>query len=119
MPLPPMIAQNYCTIALSMDFFFVNGNIFFHAKSYKINFLTAQHCASRSLKIIMTAFEGVTNKYNGRSFNISNFHGDNEFVKAALKDFPEPALVHMYGRAEHVPQIERYVRTIKERIIST
>ena len=41
-PLPPMIAQHHRTIALSMDFFFVNGNIFFHEKSYdKINFLTA------------------------------------------------------------------------------
>ena len=41
-PLPPMIAQHHRTVALSIYFFFVNGNIFFHAKSYdKINFLTA------------------------------------------------------------------------------
>ena len=86
-PLPPMIAQHHRTVALSIYFFFVNGNIFFHAKSDKINFLTAQYCTSRSLKTIMTALEGVTNKCNGRSFNISDFHGDNDFDKTVLKDF--------------------------------
>ena len=54
-PLPPMIAQYHRTIALSMDFFLVNGNIFFHIKSDKINFLTVQYCTSRSLKTIITA----------------------------------------------------------------
>ena len=40
-PLPPMVAAHHLTIALAMDFFFVNGNMFFHTKSQKVNFLTA------------------------------------------------------------------------------
>ena len=40
-PLPPTIAEHHRDIALAMDLFFVNENIFFHTKSYKIAFLTA------------------------------------------------------------------------------
>ena len=101
------------------NFFYVNGNIFFQFKSAKIDFLTTQYRTSRSLKIIMTALNTIINKYNGRSFEIIDFHGDNEFNKAALKYFLQPALVHIYGKAEHVGPIERSIRTIKERCRST
>ena len=63
----------------------------------------------------MTALEGVINKYNCRGFTITDFHGDNEFNKSTLKEFLEPGLTHIYGREEHVPPIERSVRTMKER----
>ena len=118
-PLPPMVALHHSNIALSMDFFFVNGNIFFFTKSDKINFLTAQYCTSRTLRTIMTALEKVINKYSCRSLNICDYHGDNEFDKQALKYFLEPALCHIYGREEHVGSIERPVRTVKERFRST
>ena len=95
-PLPPMIALYHNKLALFIDFFYVNENIFFHSKSEQINFLTAQYCTSRSLKTIMTALERIINKYNARSFCISDIHGDNEFDKAALKEFLEPAIMHVY-----------------------
>ena len=53
-PLPPMIAQNHLNISITIEFFFVNGNTFFHSKSGKVNFLTAQYRKSRSLQKIMT-----------------------------------------------------------------
>ena len=118
-PLPLMIQQHHSNIALAMDFFYVNGNIFFHTKSNKVDFTTAQYCTSRSLRSIMTALEKVQNKYSTRSFNITDYHGDNEFDKSALKDFLLPALIHIYGRNEHVGPIERATRTIKERARST
>ena len=118
-PLPPMIAQHHLDVALAMDFFFVNGNIFFHTKSNKIDFLTAQYCISRSLRTIFTALESVINKYRCRSFKITDFHGDSEFDKEKLKDFLEPGILHTYAREEHVGIIERSVRSIKERCRST
>ena len=118
-PLPPMVSEHHLNIALYIDFFFVNGNIFLHTKSNKVNFLTAQYCNSRSLRTIITVLEKVINKYECRSFNICDCHGDNEFDKEALRTFLEPALLHIYGRKEHVGPIERSVRTIKERFRST
>ena len=98
-----MIAAHHLKIALSMGFVFVNGNIFFHTKSKGVDFLTSEYCTSRSLKTIMTALGGIINKYNCRSFTITNFHRDNEFDKSALKELLEPILIHIYGRKEHVP----------------
>ena len=40
----------------------------------------------------------VQNKYTNRNFTITDYHGDNEFDKSALKDFLEPALINTYGR---------------------
>ena len=51
----------------------------------------------------MTAHQSIINKYTCRGFIITDVHGDNKFDKAAIKDFLEPALVHIYGREEHVP----------------
>ena len=67
----------------------------------------------------MTVLENVINKYECRSFKISDFHGDNEFDKDTLRTFLDPALFHTYGREEHVGTIERSVRTVKERFRST
>ena len=114
-PLPLMIEQHHSRVSIAIDFFFVNGNIFFHTKSYKINFTTAQYCTSRSLKTIMTALDKVKNKYESRNFQITDCHADNEFDKSAMRDFLEPALLHIYARNEHVGIIERPTRTIKER----
>ena len=54
----------------------------------------------------MTALGKGIDKYNCRCFNISKFHVDNEFDEAALKQYLEPALVHIYGREEHVGPID-------------
>ena len=66
----------------------------------------------------MTVLEKVINKYACRSFNICDFHGDNEFDKNVLRNFLTPALLHIYGREEHVGTIERSIRTVKERFRS-
>ena len=97
-----MIAQHPLNLVMYMDFFYVNENIFFHTKSDKVDFLTAQYCTSRSLRTLMTALETILNKYTCRSFNITDFHGDSEFDTEALKTFLQPALMHVYAKVEHV-----------------
>ena len=53
-----------------------------------------------SLKTMMTTLDC-------RNFNVTDFQGDNEFDKSALKDFLEPVLMHKHGREEYAPTIER------------
>ena len=114
-----MIHKHHSNVSLGIDFFFVKGNIFFHAKSNKINFITAQYCTSRSLRTIITALEKVMNKDSARSSNITEYHADNDFDKSVLRDFLEPVLLHIYSRKEHVGPIERPIHTIRERWRST
>ena len=102
-----------------MDLFFVNGNIFFHTKSYKLDFISAQSCTSRTIGTIITGLKVVKKKYDARNFCISEYHADNEFDKAEIKDFLTPAIMNIYARLEHVGDIERSTRTIKERCRAT
>ena len=67
----------------------------------------------------MTTLNTIIDKYNRISFEIVDFHGDNIFDEAALKDFLQPILVHIYGKADHVGPIERSVCTVKESCRST
>ena len=115
MPLSSMVAQHHLNIFIAMDSFSVNGNIFFYSKPGKVSFLSAQYYKSRSLRTIMVVLEKIINEYFSWSFNITDYHGDNKFDKALLKVFLEPALLHIYGRIEHVGIIEWYTRTIKEK----
>ena len=67
------------------------------------------------MRTIITALEKVINKYISRGFRVTDYHADNEFDKEALKQYLASALVHIYGREEHAPIIERSTRTVKER----
>ena len=118
-PLPLMILQHHSNLALGIDFFFINGKIFLHTKSQKVNFLIAQYCALCSQHTIITAVGKFLHKYDCRGFQITDIHADNEFDKELFRDFLQPSLLHIYGREEHVGFIERSIRTIKERCRST
>ena len=78
-----------------MDFFFVNSLIFFHSKSYKLIFILAQYCTSASLKTVNTVLTIIQNKYKGGSLEIEDYNKDNKFDKVSLKDFLQPALLHI------------------------
>ena len=82
-----MILEHHPKLALVIDFFFINGNIFLHTKSQKVNFLTAQYCTSRSLRTVIIAVEKVMHKYDCRGFQITDIHADNEFDKELFRDF--------------------------------
>jgi hypothetical protein len=114
-PLPIPIAERHKQIQLFIDFFFVNGYVFLHTKSSKINFLTSQICTTRSQGQILKILDTVKQTYEARGFEISAVHGDNEFDIKSIRTFLLPALLHIYGKDEHVGTIERSIRTIKER----
>jgi len=113
-PLPIQIAERHKEIHLYIDFFFINGHAFLHTKSSKINFITAELVNSRAKGQIIKTLETVRAKYEARGFKIVAVHGDNEFDIEAVKTFLLPAIVHIYGKDEHVGVIERSVRTVKE-----
>jgi hypothetical protein len=113
--LPIPIADRHKKINLYLDFFFVNGYAFLHSKSSKINFLTSQICSSRSQGQIIKVLESIKQTYEARGFDIVGVHGDNEFDIKSVKNYLLPAMLHIYGKDEHVGIIERSVRTIKER----
>ena len=114
-PLPLQIAERHQQIQIYLDFFYVNGHVFLHTKSDKINFFTSHICTTRSQGQIIKVLEEVIQIHEVRGFEISAVHGDNEFDVKSVKTFLLPAILHIYGKDEHVGIIERSICTVKER----
>ena len=118
-PLPPPILKNYPDIQIHVDFFFVNRMPFLHTKSDKLNFLTVERMKNRTKAAIIGSITDAINIYKLRGFQVSFMHGDGEFDVADLKTAILPTEAVIYGKNEHVPVVERSIRTIKERCRAT
>ena len=114
-PLPLPISQHHKQVQLYVDFLFVNRIPFIYTISDKLKYRTIHMCKGRSFAVIKHTLDKVVNKYNKRGFEITAYHGDNEFDIEALHDHVEPAELHIYATNEHVGMAERGIRTTKER----
>ena len=113
LPLPHPIHLEHQRLKLHMDYFFVNGNIFFHTKSKPLDFLTLQYSTSRHMRHVQRGLEKIQGLYKNAGFIIDSYSGDNEFEP--LRTFLSPTLLDITAANEHDGVIERSIRTIQER----
>ena len=118
-PLLNTLTDQQKRIQLYIDIFFVNGIAFLHTKSKPLNFITIRKLTNRKTKTILKVLGPVITKYLTRGFTITDVYGDNEFDGEDYKTIILPARMHICATGEHVPIIERSIRTIKERCRST
>ena len=116
-PLPLSLLDAHKQVTICFDIFFVDGITFFATVSRNIHFITVECITSRSIKThVIPAIKKVLNLYHARGFTIITAHADEEFQ--SLRD-PLLALANIHlniaATNEHVPEIERAIRTIKER----
>jgi hypothetical protein len=94
---------------------FVNKIPFLVTISRNIKFGTVEALKSRKLKELLAAIKSVKRIYNLRGFKITSAHVDNEF-EPMRGDLQELGIgLNVVSADEHVPEIERYIRTVKER----
>ncbi len=111
------ILQRHQRVVLCIDLMFVNKVPFLMTISRDIKFGTAEMLHRRDAKYILKAIKNVKAIYNKQGFKITRIHTDNEFeiLRADLIDDPvSPVELNTSSNAEHVPEIERYIRTVKE-----
>ena len=84
--------------------------------SRHIHFGTAELIRNKSKTTIMSSIRQVVRAYHARGFKVHNILGDSGFecVRDALADMG--ITLNVASRNEHVPEVERYIRTIKERV---
>ena len=110
---------------LDIDFLYVQGAPYLLSKTHKIKF-QAMQCFNkisnktkkrttykRGPKEIIAGIKKVIQLYEIRGFKINTVHGDNEFRKLEHKVGTH---VDICAAREHVPRIERGIRTLKERV---
>ena len=107
-------------VYLTCDAFFVNTIPIFITLSRKIDFTTTAHLKYRNIKTIFLEFLAVYKFYLRRGFRIKMVHADNEFgpMKPLIDNLKKGPTINLAAANEHVPEIERRIQLIKERIRS-
>jgi len=116
-------------IILSIDVMYFTGLTFLTTVSQNIRFITATLLVDQKKKTIFDAIQQVIRIYKGKGHEVDNIEfeededekpihtimTDNEF-KALKENRGEMGMnVHVVSKNEHVPEVERQNRVIKER----
>lgn len=115
---PKEIRELHKRVTLTIDIFFVNNVPFFATYSLVICFLSVTHLSDRKASTIFTALQHMCNYYLQRGYQVVFIRGDGEFAPLDEKMsllYGAPKL-NLASAHEHVPEIERRIRVIKERV---
>ena len=102
-------------VSLYVDIFYVNGNVFLHVKSKNMDYVSIEGLKNREANTMNEKLKKICNMYRKRGFTITDVYGDNKFNHQAYVDTVLPARLHICAKGEHVPIVERSIRTVKER----
>ena len=126
-PLPPHILKTHPSDNLDIDFMYVQGAPYLYMKTTTIKFQAIQSfnkisrkdknnakriTYKRGPKDIITSVEKVLGVVRRRGFEMNTINADNEFQKLENK---VSAHVEICAAGQHVPRIERGVRSVKDR----
>ena len=115
-PLPLPVLEHHRNVTLCVDFFFVQGVGFLHTISRNIGFRTVAPVADRTRKTILLELQAVIKLYTARGFVVADIHCDNEFE--CVRHDLMPTHLNVVAADGHVGEVERSIRTIKERLRS-
>jgi hypothetical protein len=115
--LPPDILLLHPTVTLCVDLFYVLGLGFSLSSSRNVHYLSCHPIPDRSKSILRTCLDKDINIYRQRGFQPTEVHADGEF-NCLRPLFPD---IHftICSVDDHVPEIERAIRTVKEYIRTT
>jgi hypothetical protein len=114
--IPAPILEHHRHVTLCADFFFVQGIPFFHTISRAIGFRTAHPVPDRSKSTILRCLRAVISRYESRGLTVCDIHADNELE--CVRDQLLPIAMNIVPADSHVGEVERSIRTIKERLRS-
>jgi hypothetical protein len=100
-------------VTLAGDVMFVCGLGFMVSTSRKLKFTTIEHVPRRTKPILVKSLNKVFNIYNSRGFKVVTALMDREFEP--IRSQIHGTILNTTAASEHVPEIERQIRAIKER----
>ena len=109
------IMQQYKNVTISGDVMFVNRIPFMLMVARLLLMGTVENIPSTKLTYTLKAVESVTQLYNKRGFKIVRTLLDGKFEPLRGELSTMGIDVNIVSAEEHIPEIERYTRTVKER----
>jgi len=110
-PVPPDILSRHRDVTLAIDIMFVNKIPFLVTVSRALKFVTVEDLLNRKVTTVRDKLRAVLRLYRHRGFHVTTLLGDQEF-EPLREFFP---FINTCGADEHVPDVERMIRTIKDR----
>jgi hypothetical protein len=111
------ILAHHPNITLCIDFFYVQGFCFFHAISRALCYRTVFPVPDRGAPTILSCLRRTLLPYESRGFTVTSIIADQEFECA--RDSLAPIHLDTVPPDSHVGDVERSIRTIKERSRAT
>ena len=115
-PVPPALFKQHQRVVIAADIMYVNGIAFFVSISHKIRFASAEAIANREKQTLWASVRAIFGRYKARGFIVTELRMDKEFECLSTDVELAGAKLNTTGAHEHVPEIERFIRTMKERI---
>jgi len=114
-PLPSNVLNHNRDIQLSVDYLYINGIAMLHSisgRSYQFRTLQPLFKSKANKTYILDGICSIIKIYRARGINIKQINGDNEFH--CMKHDFLPSVFNIVASEEHVGDIEKSVRTIKD-----
>ena len=114
---PRELLSAHKSITLSVDFFFINKYVFLMTLSGNICFTTTSHCSTRAVRHYWKFLKEVLLMYYRRGLRITIVRGNLEFkpLERLLQELPSVPTLDLAAKEEHVGNIERNIRFLKEK----
>ena len=114
--IPKELINIHHEVTLCIDIMHVNGLAFLTTVSRKIMYRTTEFLPNQSVQAYRSVLDTVFRIYNKAGFKITTIHCDNEF-QPIMKSMEDVYGIRMNYASpqEHVPEVERSIRVIKER----
>ena len=113
--IPKELLHIHKKLQLYIDLCYINKMNFFIARSGSVNYINIVHLPNKYKTTIINCLKNIIKIYTSRKFVISDIYGDNEFDMDDLRQGILPERLHICTTNEHVPMIERPIRTVKEK----
>ena len=112
---PRDILKTHKNVTLTGDIFFVQGYAFLVTLSRNIKYNTIEELDNMEGETILSALDHVLDQYTKRGFKVCDILMDMQF--ASLEDdlVTRGVNLNVASAKEHIAEIERFIRTIKER----
>ena len=113
--IPRELISAHQGIILFADVMFIDGVPMMVTLSKNVRLITITYIPLRDKDTLLWALDDVFRKYNMSGFEIKEFHADPEF-QCVTKELEDNGITcNICAAEEHVPDIERIIRVIKER----
>ena len=114
-PVPRDILDQYRHVTLCADIMYVNKLPFLVTTSRDLRFGTAEFLLNRQEDNVGQSIINVMRLYGSHGFLVNMVHADGEFEVLHAQLAQSGAGLNVCANDEHVPEVERFIRTVKER----